>query len=97
MCPISQSNGLIVRSRGTRNCSSERSRTISKLCARASMTQASSSSAEAAILPTDRLSFDLLIEPCVKRLEVIQNGGCVHLSRAGNLLQSVRPGTGEAH
>src|SRR5215475_2571966 len=35
------------------------------------------------LLPTDRLAFDLLIQPGVQWFEVVQNCRCIHLFRAG--------------
>src|SRR2546427_8302014 len=46
--------------------------------------------------PADRLSFDLLVQPGIERLEIIENGGRVHLLCPGNLFERVRPGARQA-
>ena len=47
--------------------------------------------AQKPISPADRLAFKLLVQPRVKRLEVIENGAGVHLFGAGDLFESFRP------
>src|SRR4051812_31239773 len=53
--------------------------------------------ARISLLPADRLAFDLLIEPGIERLEIIQDGRGIHLFRAGNGFESVRPGARFSH
>src|SRR5207237_10891972 len=47
--------------------------------------------------PADRLTFDLLVEPSIQRLEIIENGGRVHLPGTGYLVERLRPRTRETH
>src|SRR5258708_1622927 len=61
------------------------------------MTNLSTGACRSGPLPSDRLSLRLSLEPQLERLEVVEDRGRIHLTRARERLEGVGPGPRESH